>query len=212
MATNTDKDIVKVGDLYYLCFQGVWFMSKAATGPWEVASTVPKEIYSIPTSSPVHNVTYVTVVEDDDDDEWVTYASVAAYTGVMVAWGCAVWGTGYYYPPYWRLRRGLSVLLRATTRPTGTGRRTTPGRELTAAAPSPTDLTAVPAFPPATTPAPEPTRAEPRPGARTERAEPARPTTRGREPTARRARARASTEAGAAPRCSAATSGPRRTG
>ena len=100
MATNTDKDVVKVGDLYYLCFQGVWFMSKAATGPWEVASTVPKEIYSIPTSSPVHNVTYVTVVEDDDDD-WATFASVAAYTGVMVAWGCAVWGTGYYYPPYW---------------------------------------------------------------------------------------------------------------
>ena len=24
-----------------------------------------------------------------------------AYTGVMVAWGCAVWGTGYYYPPYY---------------------------------------------------------------------------------------------------------------
>ena len=28
------------------------------------------------------------------------FASAAAYTGVMVAWGCAVWGTGYYYPPY----------------------------------------------------------------------------------------------------------------
>jgi hypothetical protein len=101
MATNTDKDVVKVGDLYYMCFQGVWFMAKAATGPWEVASTVPKEIYTIPTSSPVHNVTYVTVVEDDDDDDWETFATVAAYTGVMVAWGCAVWGTGYYYPPYW---------------------------------------------------------------------------------------------------------------
>ena len=100
MATNTDKDIIKVGDLYYMCFQGVWFMAKAPTGPWEVASTVPKEIYAIPASSPAHNVTYVTVVEDDDD-EWVTFATVAAYTGVMIAWGCAVWGTGYYYPPYW---------------------------------------------------------------------------------------------------------------
>ena len=28
---NTDKDILKVGDLYYMCFQAVWFMSKAAT-------------------------------------------------------------------------------------------------------------------------------------------------------------------------------------
>ncbi|HET7293839.1 MAG TPA: hypothetical protein VFM88_15550, partial [Vicinamibacteria bacterium] len=99
-AVNTDKDILKVGDLYYMCFQGVWFMSKSPTGPWEVTSSVPKAIYEIPASSPAHNVTYVTVVEDDDD-EWVTFATVAAYTGVMVAWGCAVWGTGYYYPPYW---------------------------------------------------------------------------------------------------------------
>ena len=100
-AVNTDKDIVKVGDLYYMCFQGVWFMAKAAGGPWEVANTVPKQIYEIPASSPSHNVTYVTVEDDDDDDEWVTFATVAGYTGVMVAWGCAVWGTGYYYPPYW---------------------------------------------------------------------------------------------------------------
>ena len=28
-AVNTDKDIIKVGDLYYMCFQGVWFMSKS---------------------------------------------------------------------------------------------------------------------------------------------------------------------------------------
>ena len=100
-AVNTDKDIIKVGDLYYMCFQGVWFMARSAQGPWEVASSVPKEIYEIPTSSPVHNVTYVTVEDDDDDDDWVTFAAVAGYTGMMVAWGCAVWGTGYYYPPYW---------------------------------------------------------------------------------------------------------------
>jgi hypothetical protein len=100
-AVNTDKQIFKVGDLYYMCFQGVWFMAKSANGPWEVASSVPKEIYEIPVSSPAHNVTYVTVVEDDSDDEWVTFATVALYTGVMVAWGCAVWGSGWYHPPYW---------------------------------------------------------------------------------------------------------------
>jgi hypothetical protein len=82
-----------------MCFQGVWFMSKSATGPWEVASTVPQEVYTIPPSSPVHHVTYVTV--EDNDDEWVTFGYVAAYTGVMVGWGCAVWGTGWYYPPYY---------------------------------------------------------------------------------------------------------------
>jgi hypothetical protein len=99
-AVNTDKDIIKVGDLYYMCFQGIWFMAKSANGPWEVATSVPDAIYKIPASSPSHNVTYVTVVEDDDDDEWVTYAAVAGYTGMMVAYGCVVWGSGWYYPPY----------------------------------------------------------------------------------------------------------------
>ncbi len=99
-AVNTDKDIIKVGDLYYMCFQGVWFMSRAAAGPWEVTSEVPKAIYDIPVSSPAYNVTYVTVVEDKSDSDWVTFAAVAGYTGMMVAWGCAVWGTGWYYPPY----------------------------------------------------------------------------------------------------------------
>jgi hypothetical protein len=99
-AVNTDKDIVRFGDLYYMCFQGVWFMSRAATGPWEVASSIPQEVYSIPASSSVHHVTYVTVEDDDDDDEWVTFAYVAAYTGLMIGWGCAVWGSGWYYPPY----------------------------------------------------------------------------------------------------------------
>ena len=101
LATNTDKDVIKVGDLYYMCFQGVWFMAKSPTGPWEVTTSVPKSIYEIPTSSPAHNVTYVTVVEDNKDDDWATFVAVAGFTGIMVAWGCAVWGTGYYYPPYW---------------------------------------------------------------------------------------------------------------
>jgi hypothetical protein len=101
-AVNTDKDIIKVGDLYYMCFQAVWFVSKSPTGPWEVASSVPKEIYSIPSSSPSYNVTYVTVEDDDSNDDWVTFAYVAGYTGMMIAWGCAVWGTGWYYPPYVR--------------------------------------------------------------------------------------------------------------
>jgi hypothetical protein len=98
-AVNTDKDIIKVGDLYYMCFQGVWFMGRSPTGPWEVTSSVPGEIYEIPVSSPSHAVTYVTV--EDDDDDAVVFATAAMYTGVMVAWGCAVWGTGWYYPPYY---------------------------------------------------------------------------------------------------------------
>ena len=96
---NTDKDVFKVGDLFYMCYQGVWFVGKGSSGPWEVAESVPEQIYKIPVSSPSHHVTYVTIEEDNDDD-WVVYAAAAGYTGMMVAWGCTVWGSGWYYPPY----------------------------------------------------------------------------------------------------------------
>jgi hypothetical protein len=45
-ASNTQDKIIKVGDLYYLCFQGVWFMSTSPEGPWKTADSVPKEIYT----------------------------------------------------------------------------------------------------------------------------------------------------------------------
>ena len=31
-AVNTDKEIIKVGDMYYMCYQGVWFMASTAEG------------------------------------------------------------------------------------------------------------------------------------------------------------------------------------
>jgi hypothetical protein len=98
-AVNTDKSIIKVGDLYYMCFEGVWFMGRSPEGPWSVTGQVPGEIYEIPVSSPANNVTYVKVEEDDDDA--VVIATTLAFTGMMIAWGCCVWGSGYYYPPYY---------------------------------------------------------------------------------------------------------------
>ena len=98
-AVNTDKDVFKIGESYYMCYQGVWFVGKTPTGVWEVATSVPEQIYQIPVSSPAHHVTYVTIEEDNDDD-WVVFAAAAGYTGMMVAWGCTVWGSGWYYPPY----------------------------------------------------------------------------------------------------------------
>jgi hypothetical protein len=99
-AANASNDIIKVGDLYYMCFQAVWFVSSKPQGPWEVTSSLPSAITTIPASSPVHHVTYVTVQQSAPADPWVTFAYVAGYTSMMVAYGCVVWGTGYYYPPY----------------------------------------------------------------------------------------------------------------
>ena len=101
-AVNTDKDIILSGGVYYYCNQGVWFTEQGRRpGRGQVATTIPAEIYKIPASSPSHHVTYVVVEDDDNDnDEWVTFAYAAGYTGLMIGWGCAVWGSGWYYPPY----------------------------------------------------------------------------------------------------------------
>ena len=209
-AVNTDKDILKVGDLYYMCFQGVWFMSRTPTGPWQVTGEVPKAIYEIPVSSPSHAVTYVTVEESNDDA--VVFATAAAFTGMMVAWGCVVWGSGYYYPPYRVVRRRISDLLPALSELRLRRARTTRGPAPTRAAPSPTVPTAAPAWPSATTRERAPTRAAPRPTVRTARAARRRRTTRARARTARPGRARTCTGAGDRPASSAAMSGPPRRG
>jgi hypothetical protein len=101
-AVNTNDRVIQVGDLYYLCFQGVWFMSTTPNGPWKAADSVPPVIYTIPPSSPVYNVTYVTV--SDPTPTTVVTSYTAGYTGIFLmgfAMGTTVvYGTGYYYPPY----------------------------------------------------------------------------------------------------------------
>ena len=102
-ATNTPDKVIKVGDAYYLCLQGVWFMSPNPSGPWTTAASVPKEIYTIPPSSPVYNVTYVTQTTSPEGSIEASYT--AGYVGTFIA-GAAVGailasGTGYYYPPYY---------------------------------------------------------------------------------------------------------------
>lgn len=101
-AVNTPNRVVRVGDLYYLCFQGVWFISKTPQGPWQTAESVPPQIYTIPPSSPVYNVTYVTQQSSSSGNVEASYT--AGYLGAFVvgtAFGAIIAnGTGYYYPPY----------------------------------------------------------------------------------------------------------------
>jgi hypothetical protein len=97
-AKNSPNDVLRVGDLYYLCFQGVWFVSTTANGPWQAADKVPQEIYTIPESSPKYNVTYVRVYDATPTTIVVGYTP--GYYGAYVSGGVVVWGTGYYYAPY----------------------------------------------------------------------------------------------------------------
>src|SRR5437870_1825455 len=101
-ATNTQDKVIKVGDVYYLCLQGVWFMSPNPQGPWTTCTSVPQEIYTIPPSSPVYNVTYVTQSTNPDGTVQASYT--AGYLGAFVLGGATgaiiASGSGYWWPPY----------------------------------------------------------------------------------------------------------------
>jgi hypothetical protein len=93
-ATNCSNDVLKVGEIYYLCYQGAWLNSRKAVGPWELSKSVPDEIYKIPPECPLHHVTYVKV--GSSDAESVTYVQTSGYSGVTVSFGVAMYGTGWY--------------------------------------------------------------------------------------------------------------------
>src|SRR5215475_1679807 len=101
-ATNTADKVIELEGTYYLCLQGVWFMAPTPTGPWSTCMSVPNEIYTIPSSSPVYNVTYVTQTANPDGT--VTSNYTAGYLGTFIL-GAATGailadGSGYWWPPY----------------------------------------------------------------------------------------------------------------
>lgn len=111
-AVNTPSAVFRVENKFYCCDQGIWFISGAATGPWAVATSVPPVIYTIPATSPMHNVTYVYVY--NSTPETVTVGQTSGYTGQYLAAGVVLFGLGYaianaddvhvhyhYGPHYW---------------------------------------------------------------------------------------------------------------
>ncbi len=92
-AVNSAYTVLLVSGKYYCCDQGVWFNSDAATGPWSYCTQVPAAIYTIPPTSPVYNVTYVTV--QSSTPETVVYSQTAGYSGEYVAAnGVLMFGAG----------------------------------------------------------------------------------------------------------------------
>lgn len=96
--TNVQVPVIQVSaNSWYALQSGVWFTAPAVTGPWQVALAVPAVIYSIPTSSPIHYVTYVQVYGYTPTVVYVGYTP--GYYGVLVnSDGTVVYGTGYSYP------------------------------------------------------------------------------------------------------------------
>lgn len=99
-AVNTSTPVIAVStNNYYAVMNGVWFVAGSAIGPWVVATSVPAVIYTIPPSSPVHNVTYVKVYGSTPETVYVGYTP--GYYGTVVSSNnVVVYGTGWDYPPY----------------------------------------------------------------------------------------------------------------
>ena len=38
-ATNTAQKVIQVGEFYYLCLTGIWFVSASPAGPWQIADS-----------------------------------------------------------------------------------------------------------------------------------------------------------------------------
>jgi hypothetical protein len=74
-ANNTADKVLLIGGVYYLSRHSAWFMSPTPQGPWAPASQPPEVIYTIPPSSPVYTVTYVSW------SYWGTYEQYGEYWG-----------------------------------------------------------------------------------------------------------------------------------
>lgn len=101
-AVNTGYQVLFVGGRYYCCYQGVWYIAPSAYGPWSVATYIPQEIQYLPASNPCYNTKYVYIYNYTPDVVYVGYTS--GYVGCYVFGPTVVWGTGWYYPGWWRTR------------------------------------------------------------------------------------------------------------
>ena len=99
-AVNTESDIFKDNNTYYLCDNAVWFKSSSPNGPWQVADERPSEVEKIPADNPKYNTKYVYIYETSPTVVYVGYTP--GYYGSYVYGPTVVYGTGFYYNPWYR--------------------------------------------------------------------------------------------------------------
>jgi hypothetical protein len=96
---NTASEVIEADGMYYVCDQGVWFISESPNGPWRVSETRPLGLDDIPPSCPVYDTRYVYIYEVTPMFIYMGY--VPGYIGCHPYYGTVVYGTGYHYRP-WR--------------------------------------------------------------------------------------------------------------
>lgn len=98
-AVNADTPVIQSGGKYYAVDNGVWFVADNAAGPWQVATSVPTEIYTIEPDSPLYPVTFVRIYKVTPEYVYVGYTP--GYTNTYVYDSTIVYGTGYWYPGWY---------------------------------------------------------------------------------------------------------------
>lgn len=99
LGMNTSSTVIKSGFKFYCVDKGVWFVSSAAKGPWKVSDERPNEVDKIPAGSPAYNVKYVYIYSATPEVVYVGYTP--GYMGCYVYGPTVVYGTGYYYSPWY---------------------------------------------------------------------------------------------------------------
>lgn len=94
-AVNASLPVIQTRAGFYALDDAVWFTSATATGPWQVATEVPEEIYTIPPESPVYYATFVSVYDATEDEVETGYTP--GYMGAYEDQGTLVYGTGWDY-------------------------------------------------------------------------------------------------------------------
>ena len=98
-AVNTTMQVLRHGSDYFAVEEGVWYVSDSPTGPWEVSTETPPEIENIPPTSPMYNTKFVRVY--DVTPQVVYVGHFPGYTHTFVHRGCIVFGTGWWFHPFW---------------------------------------------------------------------------------------------------------------
>ena len=96
---NTASTVLLYNNTYYVCDNAVWFIGYSPTGPWQVATALPDEIQNIPPDDPSYNVKYVYIYDVQPDVVYIGYTP--GYTGSYVYGPTVVYGTGWYYHPFY---------------------------------------------------------------------------------------------------------------
>jgi hypothetical protein len=97
---NASVPIIQVDiNNWYATQSGVWFHSNEATGPWEVTSNVPPEIYAIPRNTPIYHAIQSRAIASSTDVTYYGYPTAGSLRSEGGAIGIEDQGADYQYTP-----------------------------------------------------------------------------------------------------------------